>query len=99
MDKFFNNDRDSHRKKPENLKKHSPSLIVLSQCSKTYPHIICFFSGFLIQKMAAALDHSKVSVYGLDLKQNFLAILGISKSSKKQIILGQFFFTPREDNV
>ena len=69
MDKFFNNDLDFHRKKPENLKKHSPSLIVLSQCSKNYPRIICFFSGFSIQKMAAS-DHSEVSAYGLDLKKN-----------------------------
>ena len=66
---FFNNDRDFHRKKPENLKKHSPSLIVLSQCSKNYPRIICFFSGFSIQKMAAS-DHSEVLVYGLNLKKN-----------------------------
>ena len=69
LDKFFNNDRDFHRKKPENLKKHSPSLIVLSQCSKNYPRIICFFSGFSIRKMAAS-DHSEVSAYGLDLKKN-----------------------------
>ena len=99
LDKFFNNDRDSHRKKPENLKKHSPSLIVLSQCSKNYPRIICFFSGFSIRKMAAS-DHSEVSAYGLDLKKNLGShFRNLKTLEKKQIILGQFFFTPREDNA
>ena len=99
LDKFFNNDRDFHRKKPENLKKHSPSLIVLSQCSKNYPRIICFFSGFSIQKMAAS-DHSEVSAYGLDLKKNLGShFRNLKTLEKNKIILGQFFFTPREDNA
>ena len=99
LDKFFNNDLDFHRKKPENLKKHSPSLIVLSQCSKNYPCIICFFSGFSIRKMAAS-DHSEVSAYGLDLKKNLGShFRNLKTLEKKQIILGQFFFTPREDNA
>ena len=99
LDKFFNNDRDFHRKKPENLKKHSPSLIVLSQCSKNYPRIICFFSGFSIRKMAAS-DHSEVLAYSLDLKKNLGShFRNLKTLEKKQIILGQFFFTPREDNA
>ena len=108
LDKFFNTflfflvfswKNTLFLKTRKNAKKHSPSLIVLSQCSKNYPRIICFFSGFSIRKMAAS-DHSEVSAYGLDLKKNLGShFRNLKTLEKKQIILGQFFFTPREDNA
>ena len=57
------------------------------------------FLRFLIEKMAAS-DHSEVSAYGLDLKKNLSShYKNLKTLEKKQIILGQFFFTPWEDNA
>ena len=57
------------------------------------------FSGFSIQKIAAS-DHSEVSAYGLNLKKSLGShFRNLKTLEKKQIILGQFFFTPREDNA
>ena len=70
----------------KNAKKQSPSHIVLSQCSKNYP---CSF--YLV------LD-SKNGSLGLlrGLGSHFRNLKTLEKS---KIILGQFFFTPREDNA
>ena len=60
---------------------------------------LLFFSGFSIRKMAAS-DHSEVSAYGLDLKKNLGShFRNLKTLEKSKIILGQFFFTPREDNA
>ena len=60
---------------------------------------LLFFSGFSIRKMAAS-DHSEVSAYSLDLKKNLGShFRNLKTLEKSKIILGQFFFTPREDNA
>ena len=48
----------------------------------------------------AASDHSEVSAYGLNLKKNLGSHFGNLKTlEKSKIILGHFFFTPRDDNL
>ena len=67
----------------KNAKKHSPSLIVLSQCSKNYPRIICFFSRvFRFEKwQPRTIPRSRPTASTS--KRTSAAILGISKPLKK----------------
>ena len=69
FDKFFNNDRDIHRKKNRKFEK----ALSFTHCSfsvfKKLSLYNLLFLGFLIRKMAAS-DHFEVLVYGLNLKKN-----------------------------
>ena len=83
------------QKKLKNAKKHSPSLILLSQCFENYSLCLRFFLGIMIEKNAA-LDHSEVAVLDssldLDLKKNLGShFFNLNTQEKSQITLGKIF--------
>ena len=88
------NDRFGHRKKPENSKKHSPSLILLTQCMENLS--LCNLKIFLcisIKKREAS-EHSEVSAFGLDLKKNLgIHFFNLDTQENFQITLGQIVQT------
>ena len=89
----------STTKKPENSKKHSPSLILLTQCMENFSSCnLIFFLDILIGKMEAS-EHSEVSGFALDLKKNLgIHFSNLDIQEKYQITLGKIFHTLRQNN-